>query len=256
MVNKKDYHTFIFTHIPKCGGTSFRKYVYDCAISSGVQDQHLYIPGMGSVPFDKNLSQLSEEELGVVANKNLRVLANHSKYDEHIELGIHLADPFYYTILRNPLERFVSHYNFFYFRNGLDGCKGIHLDDLSEEKLVHFIKKLSNIQIKYLANVKHIKSIGLRNLYKLAVFNIQNEYGCFGIIEDMNTSISILKNNAPDWIKFSNEFPVLNVYKQPKEVSQRVLDIFITENEYDILFYDYAKVLFSLMKERQYISYL
>lgn len=199
---------------------------------------------MNGLHYAKNLNQLSEQEIESLAAREIKILANHSKYEEHQAYGIKMDLPFYYTILRDPVERFISHYNFFYFKEGMDGCKDITLNDLPSSKLIELTNQLANIQINFLTNLKHANIIGKENVFKIAVYNLKFDFASFGILEYMDESIHLLQQESPNWLIFENDFPALNTHKKEISVSKEVLSIIQKSNEWDIKLYEYALKIF------------
>jgi len=249
MTHKKEYDSFIFTHIPKCGGTSFRKLVNDAALESGISKNEIYIPGFNDLGNDKNIDQLNEVEKEAFKKRKYKVIAAHSKFNLHAEYELGLQNPFYYTILRDPVKRFISHYHFFYFTLGYNNLKGVHLNDLSVEKLIFLIRKLANIQTAYLANFKYKKVIGATNLLKLAKYNLQYEYKDFGILHDINSSIESLNSKKPKWLSKMNELPLLNSSGSNKvKCKNEILELIKDENQSDFELIEFGNFLLESRK--------
>ncbi len=235
----KTYKAFIFTHIPKCGGTSFRQFINQAALANGVGAQEIFIPGFNGLPNAKNLEQLNAEEQHQLRQQPIKILANHSKFEEHTKMGIHLEIPFYYTLLREPVSRFISHYNFFYYQQGLADCKGIKLEDLPKEKRSQLIQKLANLQIIYLTNSVVGTTVD-ENLYQTAKYNLQNYYADFGILEDMDNAIKRLKRKLPNWLKSKAVFPILNQNKKSQSISVAIIEEIKSANYWDEKLYNWA----------------
>ncbi len=240
------YNSFIFTHIPKCAGTSFRKYIYNISVLNGIEKKKIYIPGTFDIPNNKNISQLSKEECNALAKRSVKVLADHSKYKEHLQHKITIEKPFYYTILREPVNRFISHYNFFYFKDGNKKFKNKSLNEIKEDDLKEVLNQLANLQMNYLANIKFFRSFGLENVLKVAKYNLQHEYACFGILEKMEASVDLLKENLPKWLSSKEtSFPIVNSNKQgTTDIDPKIIELIKEYNQYDIELYKFALLIF------------
>lgn len=240
----KEFGSFVFTHIPKCGGTSFRKYLNDAAIETDIKLSEIYIPGFNNLPNDKNIPQLDEDEIKTLQSQKLKILANHCKFGEDNAMGIKPLSPFNFTILRDPVKRFISHYHFFYYTLGYNKCKGVSLDKLDDEKLEFLLEKLSNVQVGYISNIKLIKIVGLENMLKISKYNIQYEFDAFGIVENMDSTINYLKKKCPQWLKLSGTFPTLNTSNSKKvKLSDRIIEKIKVSNKYDLELYNFSKKL-------------
>lgn len=245
----KPYDSFIFTHIPKCGGTSFREYIFEAGVHSGIETDRIYAPGLNGVGNDKNVPQLSEQELADLRHKGLRILACHAYFDVHRKYDLNMANPFYYVILREPVSRFISHYDFFYFKLGYEDYKGKSLNDLDDEALEHVIKSLCNVQIVYLTTPTRPSGPEVdEDALHRAMDILKNDYGCFGLLEYMDESLKILRAYAPSWLHFRDMFPHKNKNPGPHSKMEAprasVLERIAYHNRYDIELYDYALSLF------------
>ena len=241
LIDKEKPTTFIFTHIPKCGGTSFRQFINETALNSGIKKEAIYIPGFNGLPNDKNIGQLNEMECQLLKQRDLKILANHSKFEAHTAMGISLEKPFYFTLLREPISRFISHYNFFYFKQGLDGCKNIPLDELPTAKQQGLIEKLANLQVIYLANGTIGMEADNAALLKKAQYNLENIYGAYGLLEEMENAIKQLQVVGPTWLKWSINFPFLNKNKAYPTISKETIELIKKANKWDLALYDWAK---------------
>ena len=202
------YDSFVFTHIPKCGGTSLRQYMSEIALENCIDVSRVHIPGQNGLANDKNLSQLSEKDLDDLEQRQLLVLADHTLYRAAEDLGVHLPAPFYYTILREPTSRFISHYNFFCYKLGNRGYKGLPITDMSEDQFEDILTIFSNLQVRYLCN-KRSGQIG-RYETDLAKHNLVNGFAAFGILELMEESIKLLKVSLPTWLQSNGNISTLN----------------------------------------------
>ena len=241
-----DFTQFHFIHIPKCGGTSFREYLNSASIAGGIQLYNIYLPGFNAVKTASNYNQLNIIQKYLFRRKPYKVIGMHASMNV-FKTKTSLSDkPFSYTILREPVTRFLSHYYHFYFHQGAGGCKGIHLADLEPNKRHNLISHLSNLMIKYLisADLKsEIVAVDLENakaqLAKLALF---------GILERMDESMICLRKKAPNWLSFAPQISRRNEkrvsFAIDDLVSEAIIDEIRFHNILDSEFYSYALIQF------------
>ena len=242
----KQFDSFIFTHIPKCGGTSFREFFYKAGLQSNIKATEIHVPGVSGISNNKNISQLSDEELIKFRNDNVKILADHSRFFVHARYLLNMPNPFYFTILREPVARFISHYNFFHKQLGYHDLKGVDINDLPKAKLDELVKRLSNLQIIYCIYTPKprgwtIDEAGLAQ----AKYNLEKVYGSFGILEQANRSVEVLKNAAPQWLTINDKLPEKNKNIAPKsEVSPAIIEKIRAKNYYDLKLYEFGLELF------------
>ena len=123
---------FVFYHIPKCGGTSFRLAFYEYFIKIYRRKNKIYLPEL----YDNVNLKNNDYMLRKLYNKHkltkIKVLLGHTKVSEFKEL---LNDKvFKFTIIRNPIDRLISHYYYFtiyekkYYKKLLDHPKNFIKD--------------------------------------------------------------------------------------------------------------------------------
>jgi len=139
---------FIFYHIPKCGGTSIRKILFDyfCHIYDKSQ---IYCPCINN----KNINLTSKKEYEIFKKtysiefiKNIKVILCHIRYNQIEEINEENAIKI--TFLRNPTDRTISHYE--YFDKHLYNKKNIL--ELSDKELKEYCVKRGNVMTFYFKN--------------------------------------------------------------------------------------------------------
>lgn len=249
-----NFDSFIFTHIPKCGGTSFRKYLNHSALASSISKKYIYIPEENGLKANANLDQLNTKQLNKFKSQNYKVVAMHAPYGFHKDYMNYSQNPFYFTLLRDPIERFISHYYFFNYGMGNQDCKDIPLNDLPLVKLKDLLTKLSNVTAVYMTGSK---SNDLGNFKEAKEVLLKNYVG-FGILERLPESLDLLNKLSPSWLKLDAQFPNINQTKKSKvkseEISQEILDLIKTYNRTDANLYKWALLHFEelLYKHREY----
>ncbi len=246
---RSKYDCFIFTHIPKCGGTSFRSYVNKGAKMSGISKSRIYIPGENGLKARRNISQLNDLQLMKFRSSRYFVVAMHASPNLHLDYMTYAKSPFYFTLLREPIERFISHYYFFNYKQGNNGCKGISLNDLGEDQLDSILDNMANTMVRFLSgNIQSKRPLSDLDL-RIAKNNLVELYPCFGILNDLPKSIDLLKKNAPKWINFNIDFPTknANIYSRglSEGINSSVKERIVQSNKLDIELYEYASGLFT-----------
>ena len=245
------YDGFIFTHIQKTAGSSIRRFFAWATQLSKLPISKVHIPGTLGMQAATNTIQLSASKLKSLNARKIKLLLEHTSYHSEKPSHLkHLKKPFYFTILRNPFNRFVSHYYFFYYEK--QDNYNCHLNELSDEFLDQYILKYKNIQTAYVSGIpwhSDIATTVLKEQLKVAKDNLNTKFHCFGIYENLEESIQLLKKKAPDWLIFPElPLPILNASIAPKmNINERVKSKFEEANKLDIELYSYAKKLFQVL---------
>ena len=229
--------SIIFTHIQKTAGTSvLNELIY---ANNTKEDVRMFWGGFGI--------------------KKL-ILTNTSKYKVftgHFPYGIHhyiKQDCEYFTFLRDPIERAISHYNFIKSNQGLPGDPNKYKSFHQNTALSEIFNKTStlnpfkgiivnNMQTRFLSGYLYY---GLpknsKLLLKKAKENLKNKYKVFGLQERYDESIELIINSF-NW-NYENKGVI-----EKKTTSKEPLDEFtmsvLKENHLlDIELYKYAQELF------------
>ncbi len=183
--------TLIFTHIAKCGGTTFRKMFFDAAAHQ--PRASLFIPGFTPISHDAVMGRLSRSN-----RRRLVIIAGHFNYGIHELLGI--RNPVYYTVLRDPLKRAISHYYFSIYPKTKK-----RLSQLSHSERRILLPIISNTMTKTLRGKDwwvdgwDTDPLELRRLQKKALSNLIHKYRCFGLLENLDQSLLLLRSHFP-WL--------------------------------------------------------
>jgi len=245
--NGMQYDSFIYTHIPKCGGTSFRYFLNESAKMSGIPRSKRYIPGYNWLSVEKDYHRLNRRKQSRFHDKNYKVVAMHVEYGWHMSAASYMKVPFYYIILRNPLNRVISHYQFFNKGKGRKGVKGIDIMQLDRNKLNEVLATSANLSIMYVLG-KSIKGGEATSMMKDdALDNLLHRYNDFGILEESDKSISSLVKNWPHWLSSTRSLDHRNktlIKRAGDSLSQEVKEMIEEHNRFEIEFYNTAKALF------------
>ena len=101
----RDDHLYLFLHVPKCAGTA----VIRSLGRMGRRRQVIVSNAPNSKTAAEQLLRQKIRDRSVDPNQ-LNVIMGHDVFYGMHEISS--RDPFYFTFLRNPVERYISHYRF------------------------------------------------------------------------------------------------------------------------------------------------
>ncbi|HHY84845.1 MAG TPA: sulfotransferase family protein [Verrucomicrobia bacterium] len=158
-------NVFVFLHIPKTGGSSFRFILENSFGAAHCHTNHTRKP------------VFSKSDLAFVMRffPRLRSIAGHNLVDPP---GLEAPDPFYMTFLREPVSRVISHYQDSVLRGN---------NRLSFEESLMKIGTMENLAVKLMA--------GSRDLEKAKRFLAQ--CGFVGLTEKFDLSLHVLRRLSP-----------------------------------------------------------
>jgi len=202
----------ICLHIPKTGGTSFRFILEN---SFGVFNCHTN---------QTNRSTFTEADLRFVKKffPGLRSITGHNIVDP---TELRVKNPFYATILREPVARVISHYQYSVQRGN---------NQASFEESLRRSENLENLQTKLIA--------GGRDIEKAKRFLAQSHF--VGLTEKFDLSLRVLERLSPWKLNLHYKKKVVASDYQVKESVQRderMLELAREYNKLDIELYEFAR---------------
>ena len=165
------YKYLILNHIPRCGGSSIRKSIYNAIKTNNHFSQAPYYISEFS---HANICLYDQPHLIEAIHPETLLFIDHSPsfFLEDI-FKIPIDQTYRILTLREPLSRIVSHIHYFYNR---------HIDTLSEIILKNYLEKFGHMTIWYLTQHKHSNE-SLTKKYKIAKKTIK-DYQFYFKVED------------------------------------------------------------------------
>jgi hypothetical protein len=236
----------IWLHIPKAGGSTLQEVIV-----------RQYMCGFGF--------RFTGDRAQVAAFKALpgRTRTKFDLVHGHVHFGIHQWVPeaaTYITMLREPVDRVVSHYYFIlrdkahyihrYIREynlTLDNFRD--LDPRSDLwTLINRTNEVDNDMVRWLTPKEHFEvKLGqvTRAMLEEAKWNLANAFTCFGLMERFDESLECFRR-ALGWEDVSyTERKNVNPERPPlDEMRPDALEAIRHANRYDIELYEFAQTLF------------
>lgn len=249
----KDFKPVIFTHIQKCGGTSFRRFISNSALYSGIKPHEIHIPGQNGQSPNTNLITLGDEDLNNVKKNNIKVLADHSSFrSEKVKNVIpNYEDAFNLTYFRHPIKRIYSSYYYFYYGKNFKKDDYIEkkLNDLSPKLLNEFIRQNANVATAFLSSSMWAPNFIDVKPEHLPLAKANLEYFQFiGITEISSISMKVFNKVKPEYFQTINkDLPRINrgsKVESDRYPNEAIKNKIIKANKLDIKLYNYGLAKF------------
>jgi hypothetical protein len=161
----------ILNHIPRCGGSSLKKGIYD-----GIKNNKYFqqAPAYISEYTHANICLYENPHLIEAIHPSTLLFIDHSPsffIEDNFNLSIN--DTYRILTLRNPVLRLVSHIHFFYDK---------HINSISESILKNHLEQFGNLTISFLSKCR-FPGLLLQQQYEEAK-NIIKDYQFYFKVED------------------------------------------------------------------------
>lgn len=223
------YKYLILNHIPRCGGSSLKKAIYD-----GIQTNTYFqqAPSYISEYTHANICLYESPHLLEAIHPETLLFIDHSPtfcIEDYFHINI--SDVYRAITLRQPLSRMVSHIHYFY---------GRHIDSLSPIVLSNYLNKYGNLTIEYLTQHKY-KDKSLNEKFSLAK-SIIKDYQFFFKVEDQKLC-EIFNDTNPFELHIPNYHLNASPVDSSLEITQSVKNLIYNQAKLEIqLLEDYYEM--------------
>lgn len=227
---------FYFDHLPKTGGTTFYQMLKTALGEGSATDQI-------EISYQEAMSRYGSK----------RLISCHTTFAEG---DVFDPDRYYLTLLREPLDRALSHY---WYRRGFDYDHGwsdvIISKNHSFEQMLYstdpqVLKLVSNVQATHYAKIFVETTSDETELFDAAKRALDG-FNLVGLNEDMEDFLLVF--GADCGVRIGSNIPRLNVTKSRERISDLSADAerhFRKLNVVDTELYHYAQTLFRQHRRR------
>tara|TARA_R110000851_G_scaffold67262_8_gene151993 strand:+ start:151 stop:852 length:702 start_codon:yes stop_codon:yes gene_type:complete len=222
---------YIFIHIGKTAGTSFREFLHN-----NVQKHYFGYGKLYSLVDDRDTPKFLQLE-----KYGYQVFDYFDLFSEHFSYGLHpflkTKDYQYITMLREPIARIISLYNYSIDRDWIS--EDVNIIDWFMKQDNDFLGERKLKQIKHISGAPIDLPVDVQ--INLAVKNLKRDNMLFGIVEEYNEFIDLCcKIN-----KWNPQYLQINTTKTSKEISEEDKNMLRIELADEINFYNQAKEIYN-----------
>jgi hypothetical protein len=236
-------NALLFLHIPKAGGTTLHS-----VIERHFAPEITYsINGMTPSQSIREFIELAPER-----REQIRLVKGHMPYGLHQYLSVPAT---YITMLRDPVDRIVSHYYFVRRSPGVGHheevtAKGMTLDDFVRERAsiratndqTRLISGVEKVNAKLLTGgISPNEEAGTTDILEIARKNLADHFTAVGLSEKFDESLLLFKK----LLGWKNIYYVKqNVTKgrpAKQQVARETVSLIEKHNELDMALYEYAR---------------
>ncbi|HET6446192.1 MAG TPA: sulfotransferase family 2 domain-containing protein [candidate division Zixibacteria bacterium] len=234
-MNQDNNQTLLFIHVPKTAGQTI-----DLVL-------HRQFPADAIYRVEKDIqgSYLAFQQMDPVQRAKYQAVKGHIPYGVHNYVDGPYA---YFTFLRHPIERTISHYYFLKSKTGHPLASKLRDDGVSLDQLIELEldTMLFNAHTRLLSGVWYGPGPGQCTLehLEMAKTNLRDKFKVVGLTERFDESLILLKW-AFSWkdVRYHSE-NVSTSRPDRSELSEKTLSLVQDANVLDLELYKYGQALF------------
>lgn len=227
--------TLIFLHIPKAAGTTLHRIIERQYPSSQIF----------SFGADSSASLAQFNNLSLKKKRQIEVVKGHFNFGMHETLP---WDSTYFTLLRHPVERTISYYNFVLQNQGHFFHDRVKAGNLTVAQVLDqgLTRDLDNGQLRLISGVWNDVPIGgcTEDMLKQAKRNLRDHFAVVGLARKFDESLLMLQQAFGWYHIFYIKHNVAKKRPSSQPLDKKTVAAIKRANSLDIALHDYATELF------------
>lgn len=215
----------IFLHIPKAGGTTL----------NGIINQQY--AKHTTFRFNSITAWQTINDLPQPQRQSLRLIRGHFAFGLHQFLPCHAI---YFTLLRDPVARFISHYHYVHRSPGVKAHEQVRSISL-EEYVETMGAEKGNLQTRLLFGLSEVSKPTPENIIATVKQNLDRHFRVVGLVERFDETLVLLQRafgwRSPVYVR---QNVTLAAEKNQAEISQATLQKIKQYNAMDLELYEYG----------------
>lgn len=239
-----------FNRIAKCASTSFVELLQKL---SHVGTFDVIFNRQGAYDWKSNEISLVVAQINEAIEGGAKKIA-FAQHFYYTDFSPYLQNYGYVTLVRDPVERMVSSFNYYHYSTK-EYIRRMLPKDRRNESLLDCVQKehegcKHNLMTKYFCGHTHNCSSGSSKALKIAKDNLKNKFIAVGLVENLTLSIQLFQRLMPTYFPplplatLAMLLPYTNQNKKPAQADNEIIKAIEIRNQADIELYQYAKDLF------------
>lgn len=245
-----DIQVLFFNRIAKCASTSFVELLQKL---SHVRKFDVIFNRKGAYDWTaRDVAMVTAQIKQVIGGGDKRVV--YARHFYYTDFTPHLQKYGYVTLVREPVERLVSSFNYYHYSTK-EHIQRMLPEERKKESLLGCVQMehegcKHNLMTKYFCGHSRNCSNGSVEALKIAKFNLKNKFIAVGLVENLTSSMQLFQQLMPTYFPpmspadLAKLLPYTNRNRKVAEADSQIIKAIETRNQADIELYQYAKDLF------------